>query len=369
MKRKKILEICNFSSGISGVWTRVLEESKIFSKKNEVWIFSSNLKNEKEKIKDYEKIEKIKIRRFPVKFRAGYALFFDFYKEALNLKPDIIIAHGFRKPYLNQVIKLKKELRKEDKKVKIFLVTHAPFLEKKVRNKFLEFIVKLYDFFYAKKILNSFDKVIAITKWEIPFLLKLGCRKKKIVYIPNILPEEFLRRRKGKEIKRKILFFGRITKIKNLETLILACSKLKNYNLEVIGPADERYLEELKSLAEKLKVNVEFSRPIYDLKEKIKKIDSCQIFILPSKREGLPLSIIEAMARSKVVVSSDTQGGKELIENGKNGFLFKKGNVRELTRVLEFCLDDRNLKQLKKIKENAMRIAYQFSWRNLKKKL
>ncbi len=370
MKRKKILEICNFSSGISGVWTRVLEESKIFSKKNEVWIFSSNLKNEKEKVKDYEKIEKIKIRRFPVRFRAGYALFFDFYKEALILKPDIIIAHGFRKPYLNQVIRLKKKLEKKGKKIKIFLVTHAPFLEKGLRNKLIEFIVKCYDFFYAKKILNSFDKVIAITKWEIPILLKLGCEKEKIVYIPNTIPENFFKEKKGREIKGRILFFGRINRIKNLETLILACSKLKHsrYSLNITGPADEKYLEELKSLTEKSKVKVKFSKPLYALKEKIKKIDSCEIFALPSKREGLPLSIIEAMARSKVVISSNTQGAKELIEDGKNGFLFKIGDYNELSEILKFCLNEKNSKQLKKIKENARKSVKNFKLSNIMKK-
>jgi len=369
MRRKKILEICNFSSGISGVWTRVLEEAKILSKENEVWIFSSNLKNEYEKVKSYGKIGRIKIRRFPVKFRIGYALFFNFYKEALKLKPDIIVAHGFRKPYLNQVISAKKELEKEGKKIKIFLVTHAPFLEKGLRNKFTEFIVKFYDFLYGKKILNSFDKVMAITKWEIPLLLKLGCEKEKIVYIPNTIPEEFFKQKKGRA-ERKILFFGRINRIKNLETLILACSKLKhsrNYRLDITGPADEKYLGELKNLARKLKVNVKFSEPIYDLRERIKKIDSCEIFVLPSKREGLPLSIVEAMAREKIVVSSNTQGGKELIKNGENGFLFKIGDYNELSRILKFCLNEKNSKQLKKIKENARKKAGEYSKKNLNK--
>jgi len=38
---------------------------------------------------------------------------------------------------------------------------------------------------------NKFDKVITISKWEIPFLLRLGCKREKIVHIPNSIPEEF----------------------------------------------------------------------------------------------------------------------------------------------------------------------------------
>ena len=361
MERKKILEICNFSAGISGVWSRVLEESKILSKKNEVWIFSSNLKNEYEKAKSHDKIGKIKIRRFPVKFRIGYALFFNFYKELLKLKPDVIIAHGFRKPYLNQVIRAKKELEKKGKKIKIFLVTHAPFLEEGLRNKFIEFIIECYDFFYAKKILNSFDKIIAITKWEIPYLLKLGCKREKIVYIPNTISREFFNKKKVKKIKGKILFFGAINQIKNLETLIIACSKIKNCTLDITGQSNKLYLDKLKKLARKLKVNVEFNGPIYDIEEKIKKIDSCEIFVLPSKREGLPISLIEAMARGKIVISSDTEGGKELIENGKNGFLFKKEDFNKLASILRFCLDNKNSDYIRKIQKKAKEKAKEYS--------
>ena len=102
MKGKKILEICNFSSGVSGVWTRVFEESKRLAIKNEVYVFSSDLDNNNVNPIKEEIIEKVKVRRFHVTNRMGYALFFDFEKEAMALQPDIIICHGYRKPYLNK---------------------------------------------------------------------------------------------------------------------------------------------------------------------------------------------------------------------------------------------------------------------------
>jgi hypothetical protein len=101
----KILQICNFSSGISGVFTRVLEDSKQFIKRgHEVYVLSSNeTENEKIVEKFEETREGVKIKRFTIKKRQGYALWFDFKKEALELKPDVIICHGLRKPYLGQI--------------------------------------------------------------------------------------------------------------------------------------------------------------------------------------------------------------------------------------------------------------------------
>mgnify|MGYP005866598033 CR=1 FL=1 len=80
----------------------------------------------------------------------------------------MIIAHGFRKPFLNQAIRVAKKTNS-----KIFLVTHAPFVEKKLRSWRLNLLVRLYDLFYAKRVLNRFDKILTITKWELPFLYKL----------------------------------------------------------------------------------------------------------------------------------------------------------------------------------------------------
>jgi len=357
LKNKKILEICNFSSGISGVWTRVFEESKKLAKNNDVYVFSSDLENEKINPKKEEIISGIKIKRFPVKNRMGFALFFDFEKEALKLKPDIIICHGYRKPYLNKAIRIARKIN-----AKIYLVTHAPFVERGLRNKFLEFIVSIYDKIYARRILNSFDKIIAITQWEIPYLINLGAKKEKIFLIPNGIPELFFSAKKGKEQKNKILFFGRINHIKSLETLILALSKInKKCELDLTGPGNKDYINKLKNLAKMHSVKLTVNPVIYDIREKIRKIDSCHIFVLPSKREGMPISLIEAMSRGKIVISSDTDGGKEIITDGQNGFLFKRGDTNQLANKIEHTLPH----NLPKIANQAKKSVKIYSWDKL----
>ena len=369
MKKLKILEICEFSAGVCGVWTRVKQEAIELAKKGyEVRVFSSNIvKGTTEKASSYEEIEGIKICRFPVKFKIGEnALFWNFEKKALELAPDIIIAHVYRHPHTNQALKIEKILKAKGKKCKIFLVTHAPFVSSKIRGFKLTLLTKIYDLFYAKN-LNKFDKIITITKWEIPYLFSLGAKKEKIVYIPNGIPLPFFKTKQSKFNFKNIIFLGRIAPVKNLETLFKAYEivykKNKNINLEIIGPIEQNY-----NIKENFK-SIKFLPPIYDLNKKIKKLNSSDMFVLPSKREAMPQALIEAMALGKIVISSNTDGGREIIENKKNGFLFKIGDEKQLANIILFCLDKKNKKIIEKIRKNARKKAFEFSWEKLINKL
>ena len=110
-----------------------------------------------------------------------------------------------------------------------------------------------------------------------------------------------------------------------------------------------------------------FHKPVYDLKDKILIIDNSDIFILPSKREGMPQSLIEAMSRGKIVISSKTEGGKEIVKDGENGYLFDIGNEVQLSnKILESIKED---KKNESIKENARKTVEQFSWDKLINKI
>jgi len=61
-------------------------------------------------------------------------------------------------------------------------------------------------------------------------------------------------------------------------------------------------------------------------------ISSCDVFMLTSLWEGMPISVIEAMAASLPVIVTDTGGVKELIRDGENGFLIRPGNIPEMER-------------------------------------
>jgi len=321
--------VCNFSSGISGVWTRVLEDSIEFVKRgHEVHIFSSNRDETGRIVSDEQDLNGIKIKRFPVKFKMGYALWFHFEEEAIELKPNVIICHGLRKPYLFQAIRVSKKI-----KAKCFLVTHAPFFEVGIRKTYLEYLVNIYDMFMGKSVMNSFDKVVSICKWEKDELLKRGCDEKRIVYIPNSISDEFFfQKMLGEE--KKIIYMGRMNPVKKIEDLIEAFKKAKpeGYSLEIVSVKEGDYYESLVSLKNE---DIFFTDPIFDLTEKIKKIDTAEIFVLPSKKESLPFGIIEAMARGKIVIATKTLGAEEIIEDKNNGFLIEIGDTESLSSLLK----------------------------------
>ena len=223
--------------------------------------------------------------------------------------------------------------------------------------------VNFYDKFIGPKTINKFDKIFSITRWENPYLAEIGADFDKVEYIPNGIPEEFFSIKKGKE-DDKILFLGRIAPVKDLETLIKALSLIKEekFYLELVGPYEEEYMKKLKSLIEELnlKEKVIFTEQIREIKEKVKKIDSAKLFILPSIRESMPQSLIEAMARGKAVIGSANDGAKEIIQDGKNGLLFKIGNEVELAEKIRFLISKD--KKIKEIGKNAKEYVRKFGW-------
>jgi glycosyltransferase involved in cell wall biosynthesis len=368
----KILELTNFSAGICGVWQRVSQEAILLTEKgHEVVIMSSNaVKGSNDLANKKDSINGVKIIRFPFKKYGGES-YMKWFKEeaektALEFKPDIIIAHSYRHPHTTKALKIAKKAE-----AKCFLVTHAPFIQKGENRSFLDkIVIKLYDKFVGSWTINKFDKVIFISHWELEELKKLGLHEDKIVYIPNWIKDEFFNKSLGKEDKNKLLFFGRIADVKDPQTLINAFSLInKNLkiNLEFVGPSDFNYICNMKYLVNNLGLNskIKFLDPISDIDKKIKKLDSANIFVLPSRREGQPQALIEAMARKRIVIASKIKGAMDLVKEGKNGYLFEIGDKEDLKEKILIALRGDN----KKMREEARKTVNDFRGDKIIKRL
>lgn len=371
MTGKKILEICNYSSDNCGVFARVKQESLLLSKEGyEVRIFSSDFnKGNGIRLPLSANMENISIQRFKAKKLGGESFItFNFKKEALNYNPDVIIVHSYRHLHTTKALKVAKKIG-----CKIFLVTHAPFQRGvETRGLFANFSVKFYDKFIGPRKLRKFTKVIAITNWEIPYLNELGVSSDRITIIPNGIPSEFFSKKVKVKQERKILFLGRVAMIKSLETPLKSLSLMKtNIGLDITGPVSEaNYLVKLEEIIaeNKIESKVSFNKPIFDIKAKIDKYDSSEFFILPSISEGMPQSLIEAMARGKIVIASDITANRNLIKDKINGFLFKQGDEKALAQLIE-KLCQKNKKELDKISKNAKEYAKRFDWASIVKKI
>ena len=337
----KILEVCPYTTAACGVWIRAKQESIEFSRRgHEVMIMSSNFEKGTDKIVPAEEsIGNIKIKRFPAKKLGGESFMYwlgkKAMKEAIEFKPDVIIAHGYRHLHTTQALKIGRKL-----KCPVLLCTHAPFVEGNItRTKLQTLIVKFYDKFIGPRTLNKFDKILAISHWEVPYLIKAGASEDKIIYSPNGIPDEFFNLPVEVPEENKILFLGRIAPKKKIETLIRAIPfiKMKGLTIEVVGPQEEDYMAELEQ--EIGFERIKFLPPIYDLKEKIKKIDSCKIFVLPSRVEGMPQSLIEAGIRGKTIIASNSIAIRDLISDSKNGYLFIFEDAQSLAEKINQGLE------------------------------
>jgi glycosyltransferase involved in cell wall biosynthesis len=359
----KILELTNYSAGSCGVFARVKKEAVWLSeRKHEVRIFSSNLeKGTNEIMPKEDKIGKVRITRFP-SIRLGGESFmrWNFVNEALKFKPDVIIAHSYRHYHTYLALKVAKLVG-----AKCFLVTHAPFTMN-TRTSISRLAVSLYDSLIGPKIINNFDKIITITSWEKIFLDKIGCKKDKIICIPNGIQEEFYSSKKSEG--QGLFFFGRVSPIKNLELLISAM-KDQPFSLDIVGPAEKKYKNKLLSQINENQINnVHFLPEIKDLKSKIRLFDHYEILVLSSKFESFGQVLIEAMARGKLVISSNAPGAKEIISNNKNGFLFEMGDIAQLRSLIK-KVSNLSPSEKKKIRAAAVKRAEEFKLENLMPKL
>lgn len=125
-----------------------------------------------------------------------------------------------------------------------------------------------------------------------------------------------------------------------LEALSMVKSKSDKFKVVFIGDGPEK--KNLLELIHKLKLrdNVILLGNRVDVEEII---ECFSFFILPSYFEGLPMSILECMSKSKIVVATNVGGNNEIIRDGKNGFLIECGEKVQLANKIEYCIDNLNI--------------------------
>jgi glycosyltransferase involved in cell wall biosynthesis len=140
--------------------------------------------------------------------------------------------------------------------------------------------------------------------------------------------------------RKDIVFVGAFIKRKGILELIetFASSKL-DCNLHLCG--DGPLMATARQLVKDL--NIEDQVVFHGwvgFDQKISVFKGCRLFVLPSYNEGLPLTIIEALACSCVVVSTNVGAIPEVISHGINGFIFDAGDFKQLSILLSSTYSD-----------------------------
>tara|TARA_X000001036_G_scaffold76679_2_gene68163 strand:+ start:8126 stop:9250 length:1125 start_codon:yes stop_codon:yes gene_type:complete len=159
--------------------------------------------------------------------------------------------------------------------------------------------------------------------------------KSKLIYRPNwVLQKSDIKNVSSRT--KNFLSVGRLESQKNYPYLI-QCLSNSGLNIDILGDGSEK--ENLVKLANENNVNVNFLRQIsyFELDQLFQ---NYKFFLLPSKFEGNPKVLLEAMSNGCIPIASNISNHEEIIINGENGFLFSLNNSKNLPNIIESLNDE-----------------------------
>lgn len=285
------------------------------------------------------KIFNISCSRSPLSFGNIKAI-----KEIKNLAQNYDVVHCHT-PIAGLVTRIGCKKLRKNKKIKVIYTAHGFHFYKGAPKK--NWII----YYPIEKVCSKWtDVLITINKEDYEFA-KSKMKTKKIFYIPGVGIDikKFDSTVVNKEEKRKklgipqnaylVLSVGELNANKNHETIIKAIAKLNDCTIHymIAGKGDKE--EELKMLAEKNGVNLHLIGYRNDVAELYKISD---LYVHPSFREGLPVSVMEAIASKIPIICSDIRGCSDLISNTNR---FKPTDILSIASMiqkrpsLEFLMD------------------------------
>ncbi len=143
----------------------------------------------------------------------------------------------------------------------------------------------------------------------------------------------------------RFLLIARLLGDKGIREYIAAAEMVKkkypNAYFQLVGPEDPSPDGISLSELERLNVNrsVDYVGGTKDVRPYI---ESCNIFVLPSYHEGLPRTVLEAMATARPILTTDVPGCRETVVNGYNGFLVEKANFVQLAEKMIWFIENQD---------------------------
>lgn len=180
---------------------------------------------------------------------------------------------------------------------------------------------------YALGYYQSVDRYIAVSNFYRNKMIEWGFPPGQVDYLPNYI--DYKSYDVGEDDGRYVLFFGRLSEEKGIDSLIDAARKLPDVQLKIVGTGPEEDRLRVKVLQENIG-NVDFLgfKTGDDLRQLIQR---SSFTVTPSVwYENCPMSILESFAYGKAVVGAHIGGIPELIEEGIDGVTFEPGNGFEL---------------------------------------
>jgi glycosyltransferase involved in cell wall biosynthesis len=188
------------------------------------------------------------------------------------------------------------------------------------------------------KTLLEVNRLVVLGEGWRTFFESIGVPKHRIVVLPNpvVLPESIPER--ASDGKVRFVYFGLISRRKGVFDLMEAIAKLSpecraRVSFVLAGNGEA---QQLREHAKKLAVDdVVEIREWVDPVERDKLLAGANAFVLPSHTEGLPMSLLEAMAWGLPPICTPVGSIPEYVIDGANGILVPPGEATQLARAIE----------------------------------
>ena len=155
------------------------------------------------------------------------------------------------------------------------------------------------------------------------------------IVIENGVFDECKKYSEVKAIKQSFVFIGRVVEEKGVAELLMAFSKVREkYPKTVLNIYGAGEIDEFKKIAGE---GVVFHG---ETKEPLKALAENDIFVLPSYREGLSLSLLDAAMMEKKIIASDVDGNPEVIENKVSGLLIPAKSAEKLAEAMMWMIEN-----------------------------
>lgn len=227
--------------------------------------------------------------------------------------------------------------------IKVILTRNVPYRKKGIKK-----------FFNRLFLYNQCDLVITLCEYVKKLLERdFRLRNVKVNYdgfwneLKKLSLEEILQIKKKYNINQDefvLATIGRVEESKGVSIAIDAVSQVKtempNIKLLVVGTGNVQYIQKLKEIVRRKNIedSITFTGFVENTYEIYNIID---VLLHPSYFDSVPICILEAFGYSKPVIASNTGGIPEIVEDGKNGYLFSTGNAKSLAeRIGQLLISD-----------------------------
>jgi len=196
----------------------------------------------------------------------------------------------------------------------------------------------------APRLFKEATIVRCLTQGDAREVERHGCPPAKTRVIPNFVDTEVFPACGHGD--GSILWYGRFVEEKGLKHLVAAAREVlrddRFAEFVLVGEGPQK--EYLRRVVVEMGIQSSVSfRGKVGRKGLASLLEKASIFVIPSIKEGMPFSLLEAMSSAKAVIASDISGIRDVIQDGTNGILVPPGDAKALARAIARLRSDHQM--------------------------